>query len=66
MDLTRQLRDYIRQHGIKLNFVAQKAGIPKQRFYGIMSGRMKLRADEFVRVCDALNVDPKFFIECVS
>lgn len=55
----------IEQSGRKIAFVADKAGIERQRFYRIMRGDATLTATELIRVCDICDLDPNNFREVV-
>lgn len=58
------VRRYIEQHGLKKNFVADKAGIDLKRFYRLMDGTTLLDVDEYVNICvSGLSLSPTFFMQ---
>lgn len=61
MTMEEKLDAYISGHGMKIKFVAQKAGIPYQRLQTSLNGTRKIKADEFIAVCETLGVDPLLF-----
>lgn len=51
------IRQYLKDHGIKQSFLADKCGWTRQRACKIINGKQKMTVDDFDAVCDALNVD---------
>ncbi len=49
---------YLSDHGIAQAFVADKAGIDRNRFYQITRGSVRIEAEEFLTVCKILEKDP--------
>lgn len=43
--------------------IAQKAGLSRNRFSKIVNNHTEMSADEFEKICKALNVSPSRFIE---
>lgn len=48
----------IKEKGIKQTFIAEKAGIPEKRLSATLTGRRKIKVDEFVSVCIVAGIDP--------
>lgn len=57
------IRDYIQQHGLKQRHIAARAGIAEKTLSLILCGKRQLRADEFIGLCRALNLDLVDFID---
>lgn len=51
------IRDKIDASGLKKVFVAEKVGISQDALTGIIKGRRKMRADEFIAFCEVLGID---------
>lgn len=51
------IRDKIAERGLKKVYVAEKVGISQDALTGIIQGRRKMRADEFIAFCDVLGID---------
>lgn len=55
--LNRQkMRDVIRNKGIKQKVLAQKAGLTESQLSSILSGRRKCDVEEYVKLCEFLEV----------
>ena len=63
MSINRKLRDLINQNGIKQSHIAQKTGISADTISKILNGDRRILADEFLTICEALEIDPNFFRE---
>lgn len=55
------IRKFIKDHGLKFSFVAEKAGIPNVAFISAMNGQRKISAEEYFAICDALGVSADTF-----
>ena len=62
MEIQQRISKYIDKHGIKKTYVAEKAGLTFSRFSFIINNRSELKADEFAKICDALDVSPLEFM----
>lgn len=58
-----KIKMYLDSNGIKYKSVAEKAGIAYAAFSMVMTGKRRLQADEYFRVCEALGVPVDFFAE---
>lgn len=54
---------YLRDHGIKQNYVAHKMGISSANFSNRLHGRLKFNADFALAVAKALDIDPTIFLK---
>jgi len=62
MDVEKKLKDYIADKCVKIQTLANKAGVPYQTLYRCLKGKQELKASEFLAVCTVLEVDPKDFL----
>lgn len=59
-----RVRSYLQSNGIRFHFVADKAGISRDRFYRLMDGRSPLKVDEYEIICRAgLSLHPGYFFD---
>lgn len=42
--------------------LARRVGVDRKRLWYVLNGQREMRVDEFLKICIALNVDPKGFI----
>ncbi|MDU6306664.1 helix-turn-helix domain-containing protein [Faecalispora jeddahensis] len=62
MLLYQNINFYLEQQGIKKKFLAEKASITENALNLALNGKRRLLADEYVRICLALNVPLDKFI----
>ncbi len=55
------ISDYIKSKGYKSSVIANKTGITQDALSRIINGKRKIKADEFVLLCDTLEIDPNIF-----
>lgn len=51
-----RIREYLKDHGIRQVFVADKAGIDRSVFNLMLHGKRTIKADTLVDICNALNI----------
>ena len=61
MSISEQLNQYVIQNGIKQVYISDKTGLTQDRISKILNGNRKILADEFLIICEALNIDPNIF-----
>lgn len=61
MTINERLDSYIKSKGIKQKVVADKAQLSADTLSKILRNERKLMADEFLRICVVLDVDPGEF-----
>lgn len=62
MKICDKLRNHIMANGLKFNFVADKSGINRKKFYRLINGVSSMTVDEFEQICRiGLSVDPRYF-----
>lgn len=63
MKMHQRIKQHIENNGLKINFVADKAGINPKRFYRLVNGDSPLVVDEYEMICKGLEVDTGYFFE---
>ncbi|MBE6904336.1 MAG: helix-turn-helix transcriptional regulator [Ruminococcaceae bacterium] len=61
MKIKEQLNTYISENGIKQIYIAQKTGLTADTVSKMLNGSRRILADEFLLICNALNIDPNIF-----
>lgn len=62
-DVTQEIAKYVKEKGIAITVISEKTGIPYGVLHPCLSGKRKrkLRADEFLAVCNFLEIEPMKF-----
>lgn len=63
MTINEQLRNYIEENGLRINFLAEKCGIHEKKFYRLISGKQKMTVEEYEQICKGISVDPGYFFK---
>lgn len=64
MKMSDRIRYYIMSNGLKFNFVADKSGINRKKFYRLINGTSPMTVEEYELVCrKGLSLDPRYFFE---
>lgn len=66
MNIELAIRKYLIDHGIKQSFVAEKCGWTRQKTNAITTGKMKITANEYGELCDAVGVPYDYFFKAVQ
>jgi transcriptional regulator with XRE-family HTH domain len=61
LSVAQSIQTYLKDHGIKQAFIAEKCGWSKQKTSCIISGRSKMAADDFLAICDVIGVPYDYF-----
>jgi len=61
MNMPEKIRLYIKNRGMTLTFVANKAGIDRKKFYRLINGKQDMSLDNYEKICSALDVKQSFF-----
>lgn len=61
--MAQKIKQYIYEHGLELGSIAEKIGISVNTFSAMMNGKRKITAEEYMQICNALNVSLDFFAE---
>lgn len=59
--VTKAVSQYVKDKGIQVSVISENTKIPYGILHPCIAGKRNLRAEEFLRVCDFLEVDPKRF-----
>ena len=59
MTLEMMIKREVENRGMKLRFLSDKANVAYGCLRSSLSGRRSLRADEYLRICAVLQIDPK-------
>lgn len=62
MDLYIAIGSYLRDNGITQSHLAEKSGITANALSLSLSGKRKLLADEYIKICDVLKVPYDLFV----
>ena len=65
MEVQNRVAEYIRNIGIKQAIICEKTGIRNDAMSAMMSGKRKMTADEFEKICIAIEKDPNDFM-CIK
>lgn len=57
------LKEYLKDHGIKQTFVANKMGLTVTNFNQRLNGRLKFTADFAISAATALGISPDIFLK---
>lgn len=63
MEVQKRLAAYMRDHGIKQQFVAKETGIAQSKLSYILNGQLMLKADDLEKILKVLNLDPNEVIK---
>lgn len=56
-----KIKAYVDEKGIKQTVIARKAGLTDQELSAYLTGRIRLPADRFFAICEAIGVSPETF-----
>ena len=59
--LAEALSDYIKERGFKQCVIAERAGLTESELSRILRQKSPLKADVFLRICEALEVSMGYF-----
>lgn len=59
------IKKHLDANGIKQRFLAKESGIPEKRLSFILTGRIQMRVDDYIDICQALNVSLEYFKKAV-
>lgn len=61
MKINLKLKDVLEDRGIKQSYLCEKTGLSADSVSRILRGTRKISAEEFLNICEALNLDPRSF-----
>lgn len=66
MDIYRFINENLglkrQERGISIAELARRIGIDKKRLWYVLNGQREMRVDEFLKLCVALQIDPRSFV----
>ena len=65
MCIAKSINAYLNEQGIKKKYVAEKTGMSENALNLSLNGKRRLLADEYVKICIALNVPFDHFIMAI-
>lgn len=63
MNVATKIKKYIRDNGIKQSFISEKSGLSNNQLTLSLNNKRKLEIEEYIKICNALDVDIKCFID---
>lgn len=63
MKVNEALKTYAESNGIKQSFISEQSGIPESAVSRMLSGNIRLTADNFILICRALGVSTETVAE---
>lgn len=66
MSLSENINRYLENNGIMKNFLAEKTGMTQNAVSLSLNGKRKLSADEYISICQALNVPFETFLTATA
>lgn len=63
-DVTAAIAKYVKEKGFQVSVISEKIGVSDNSLYNSFSGHRKLRADEFLKLCDFFGKNPGDFRNC--
>ena len=60
------IKKYLDENGIKYSFVANEAKIPLNVFSTMINCKRRITAEEYIKICSVLKLDPNYFAEKVK
>lgn len=60
-EIIERIRTYIKDKGLKQRWVAEGAGMTDLEISQYLTGRKRMTADAYIRICDALEVPLETF-----
>lgn len=58
-----EIAEYVKEHGITQSFLSDKTGLHPKCISNSLMCRRKMRIDEYMKICDALEVSYDYFYE---
>ena len=62
MDIATNIRSYMKDTGRTQTYLCRKTGLSTTAMSLSLSGKRRIRLDEYCKICKALEVEPGFFL----
>lgn len=66
MTVREKMKNYIKKVGIKQSVLAKNAGMTQQALSSFLNGSRGIEVEEYIKLCDAMNVSYDLFISKAS
>lgn len=63
MQVGHAIKKYLKAHGIKQAFIAEKCGWSKQKTSCIINGKSKMTVEDYQALCKCIGVPYELFLE---
>lgn len=63
MTIQQALKEYIDSNGIKRSFISEQTKIPESAISRMLNGNIRLTADAFATICNAISVQMDTIVE---
>lgn len=65
-DIRDVLREIIAERGYKQATIAQRAGLTPAKFSNVLNKTRQLEVHEFIRICNAMHLQPELIMQTAS
>ena len=62
MDIAKKIRSYMKDTGRTQTYLCRQTGLSNSAMSLTLGGKRRLRLDEYCTICNALGVNPDFFL----
>jgi len=62
MNISEKIKHYLKETGRTQTYLCKKIDLKPSAISLTLSGKRRLRLDEYFRICKALKLDPNFFL----
>lgn len=66
MEVQKAIGEYLKEHGIKQQFLVDRCGWTKQKTSNIIRCAQKITVEDVVKVCDALGLPYDYFFNMAA
>ena len=63
MSVASAIREYLKSHGIKQSFVAEKCGWSRQKLNCIINGKSRMTVEDYQVLCKSIGVSYEVFLD---
>jgi plasmid maintenance system antidote protein VapI len=62
MAIFERIAEYLEENYLQQKLLSDKTGIQQNKISAMLNGNRKITADEYIQLCDALGLDPGYFV----
>ena len=63
MQIPERIKQYLKEHGIKQGYLANKSNINEKTLSALLQSRIKMSIDRYLAICQALDVPESYFFK---